>query len=237
MHRNDMISARLRHRPDNDVQWELFAERSASTGDIILTQDAQSFGNIDAVQTKQTEVGLEHRRRLFSLPVIFRYTYHEIFMSGSGTIESWPFTTLAASVIANRILFNAGGSVKYHSAALSTGFSTLHSAVTFELEYDKVITDMALEHWEPEFLVFGMKNFTRDPFSVSTAHLGKLHIHFSQSISTVTVGLYIAQYFPLKIDYRKFEPVQIGPPAPISTSRKTITDGGRKIGFRFSVDL
>jgi hypothetical protein len=236
-YRADHIAAMIRFRPYATTHVDLFADRSFNTIEATLKQEAQSFGNFTDDRWRQNRIGIELVSDIMTFPVTFRYSFYEMSIDGSGSVESWPFTPLAASVIANRLYFNLSGSAKYHSAGIATGFTLLQSAVTVELEYDKVVPDLTLEHWEPEFLVFGMKNFTRDPFSIGTTHLGKIHGAISRSFSTVTTRLFIEQYFPLSIEYRKYEPIQTAPPfAPIE-SRKPFTDGGRKIGLRFSVNL
>jgi hypothetical protein len=236
-YRADHAKSRIRFHANDAWQMEIFADRSFTVVDATVKQENQSFGTVDESWWERRGIGATVHVTALPVPVSFRYSFNEMFISGSGEIESWPFTSLAASVIANRLYFIVTGSVKYHSAVLSAGFTLFRSAVTFELEYDLVLPDMTLEHWEPEFLVFGRKNFARDPFSISTAHLGKIHAAFSRTFSPVTVHLFVDQYFPIKIEYRKFESIQNVPPPAAVPSRKPITDGGRKMGFRFSVNL
>lgn len=231
------IEASVRFPINNESNLHLAFNSVEHTANIILKRDDISFGSLNngSVRSNHFEIGTT--TELFSQFFLLQYSFDQVKGSGIGHIESWPFTSFAASIIANRLLFSAAGIIKHHSISLIAPFHLQSFHLKVNLSYHNVIPDIVLEHWEPEFLVFGMKNFYRKPFSISIAHLGKIYIAAEIPMSVIQINFFGEQYLPISISYRSYQAVQPIPPSTPVSPTSIATDGGRRFGIQLSTIL
>jgi len=206
--------------------------------ELIFKQNSQSFGDLLSGSGKTSKYSALFHTKEFSVPLFIKYSFEELTLSGIGHFESWPFTSLAASIINNRLNYEVQGSVKHHSLTATSAFPFASSFLFVTASYHRVLPDVVLEHWEPEFLVFGMKNFTRDPFSIKDSRLASIELRYEFKFLSANISLFGEQYIPLSISYGKPEraPAPNQPPVPTST-RKISTDGGRRFGIQLAMNL
>jgi hypothetical protein len=206
--------------------------------DLVLKKSDLSFGDLVKGFGKYSHYTVGIHTDELNLPISVTYSYSQLALSGIGHIESWPFTTLAASIITNRLNYQLSGLIKHHSVEATTDFHFASSSLSAVLSYHRILPDAALEHWEPEFLVFGVKNFTRNPFSISGIHLAGIGFHYEIPIGNISISAYLEQYLPLFITYRRtISTASPSPSEPAATSSAPTTDGGRKAGLFFTVTL
>jgi hypothetical protein len=86
-----------------------------------------------------------------------------------------------------------------------------------------------LRHWEPDFLVFGVKNAKEEPFSIQQCWLLRLGCEIDFSVFSVRVGLQMEQYIPISVKDREKLKNAVGPSTPAASSTLSSTDGGRWI--------
>ncbi|MDD8018794.1 MAG: hypothetical protein PHP42_10515 [Bacteroidota bacterium] len=208
--------------------------------DLIFKRDGQSFGDLSQGFAKYSRYTLVGKNTKLFIPLTVEYYFEQIKASSFGHFESWPFTSFVASIITNRLNYQVDGFIKHHSISVSSRFSFGKAQFNTEFGYHRIISDVFIDHWEPEILVFGTKNFTRDPFSIKDAHVGKLGVAIDYSWNSFGVNAFIEQYFPISITYRHHEPIVPSPtppsPPPTEESRLS-TDGGRRMGIQLHFSL
>ena len=218
------------------LQTEIGTEEFST--DLTFKQNNQSFGDLSNGSGKHsTYSALLHTKEL-SFPLSIKYSFEQLSLSGLGHFESWPFTSLAASIIANRLNYQISGFIKHHSLETKSNVEFESSSLAITASYHRISPDAVLEHWEPEFLVFGMKNFTRDPFSINDIHLIGIGLQYEIPFGDLIVSAYLEQYIPIAIRYR--ERIPTAPPSPsepTKTSSAPATDGGRRAGLFFTINL
>jgi hypothetical protein len=209
---------------------EMILQAGATTGEYRLDLDLHNGGLSFGGLTNGASRYVRYSAGAI-LPLLkgsAEYSFEQYDLSGVGGIESWPFTTLAASIIANRLNYAFSGMVKHHalSNSMSAEFSGLSLSGT--LSYHRILADAALEHWEPEFLVFGKKNFTSDPFSINDLHLLGFGITVQFPVKAASVTCSAQQYIPVAVSYRSRTAAPAPGPAPAPAAPSSVsTDGGR----------
>ncbi len=206
--------------------------------DLTFKQNDQSFGDLSNGSGKHsTYIAILHTKEL-SFPLSIKYSFEQLSLSGVGHFESWPFTSLAASIIANRLNYQISGFIKHHSLETKSNVEFESSSLAITASYHRISPDAVLEHWEPEFLVFGMKNFTRDPFSIKDIHLAQIGLRYDFPFQGMTLSTFIEQYIPISITYRKHETISppAQPSAPTDVTHPS-TDGGRRFGLTFTTNF
>ncbi|MFA5832413.1 MAG: hypothetical protein WDA22_02945 [Bacteroidota bacterium] len=206
--------------------------------ELTFKKNNISFGDFVDGSGKHSRYMAGILTKVFGTPISAEYSFGQLSVAGLGQVESWPFTTLAASIITNKLNYQLSGTLKHHALATSADFVFETSTLTTKLSYHRILPDAVIEHWEPEFLVFGMKNFTRTPFSISDIHLVGLGVQYQVSFDRFTISALLDQYIPLSITYRKSIPsITPAPGVPSSVSSTPKTDGGRKAAIILSVSL
>lgn len=200
--------------------------------DLRIYKDRLTFGYLNDGSVKFSRYRAGASLNGNRLPMTMEYLYEQAAFNGFGHVESWPFTSLAASIITNRFHYQFSGMVKHHALNLSTLFHFgATSQLTTVLSYHRILPDAAFEQWEPEFLVFGMKNYARNPFAIIDAHLAGIALQLTLPIRDVECTFIVKQYLPLSLMYRDRGPTAPSP-APVQPANAvTMTDGGRSAGL------
>jgi len=223
------ISAQLKIYPDARSSVWIRWERSDGKGQIHLTKDGLSFGDL-AYGTfifNRWQAGAS--KIVCSVPVSCEYNYYRWEAYGVGHVESWPFTSLASTVFDNRLYYIIDGTIDAHQVEGSTTVAcgVWNIKPSFGLLY--ILPDASLRHWEPDFLVFGVKNAKEEPFSIQQCWLLRLGCEIDFSVFSVRVGLQMEQYIPISVKDREKLKNAVGPSTPAASSTLSSTDGGRWI--------
>ncbi|MFA6470090.1 MAG: hypothetical protein WCW35_14440 [Bacteroidota bacterium] len=167
-------------------------------------------------------------------PWTFAVDRDEFTLNESGIVQSWPFTSLAASVITNRFLFTLDGSLLHHQAEIGSEFRFGDLAIIPLLSYHYIIPEYQLKHWQPQFLVFGASNVSVERSTIVEAQLTRLDLSLGYSVGKGRMTLRIVQFIPVQIRYTA-TPSQSGTGAqPVVSRDQDRLDGGRFIGISFS---
>jgi hypothetical protein len=221
------FSAQLKIYPEAKSSVWIGWERSDGKGETHLTKDGLSFGDL-AYGTfifNRWQAGAS--KIVFSLPISCEYNYYRWEAYGVGHIESWPFTSLASTVFDNRMYYIIDGTVDIHQFEGSTTVAcgAWNIKPSFGLLY--ILPDASLKHWEPDFLVFGVKNAKDEPFSIQQCWLLRLGCEVDFSVFSVHVALQMEQYIPISVKDREKLKSAVGPTTPAVSSTLSSTDGGR----------
>ncbi len=206
--------------------------------DLTFKKDDLAFGDLVKGNGKYSRYLLKGTSEESGFPLCLTYSYDQLSLSGIGHFESWPFTTLAASIITNRLNYQLSGFIKHHSFESAADVQFGSNLLTAVISYHRILPDAVLEHWEPEFLVFGMKNFTRNPFSIRDIHLLGIKLHYAYPFNDFTLSAFVEQYIPLSIKYNQHSSTSTpSPSGPATPASPPTTDGGRRGGFFFTFRL
>ncbi len=219
----------------SNITAELSTEEFRS--DIVFNRDGQLFGDLTHGFAKHSRYVVGASANQFNLPITLEYAFDQISSSGTGHFESWPFTSLVSSIITNRLLYQFNGFLKVHRLRSTAKLEVLSMPTNFEISYHRILADIVLENWEPEFLAFGMKNYASNPFSIKDIQLLKFGIETTILTRLVEITAQIEQYIPIAITYRRQESVSAPPGEPPPPTSTPQTDGGRKFGLRMKIPL
>ncbi len=141
-----------------------------------------------------------------------------------GEIQSWPFTDVITSSIANRIYYRGSFNITNYYLQIRNKYKISSVEISPEILFLHLIPKGELENWQPLFLVFGVKNFQQSKImfrSIGLIHLGlELKFEFNNYLLTLASGQIIPIY------QNKIETLKIGQPSS-TQSVKHKTDGGR----------
>ncbi len=156
-------------------------------------------------------------------------------LNAVGHIESWPFTSLAATIFTNRMYFVLDGSLDVltfsGTAAMDAGGVELVPSVGFS----RIWTNIRVTHWEPEFLVFGVKNRRVDPVPISRCSAVTLSCDVRLPFLGGHLVLTALQVVPFALVERAVPATGDAPPPSSGPSVRSSLDGGRRmrISWRF----
>lgn len=219
--------------------WTLWGKLSISEqrGNLSFFRENQSFENMPGATGEQVGADAGITTTLFALPFAASYSYKKTTCDGVGDVESWPFTSLASSVISNRLNYHFNATITLHSLTVTPRILS-SPAIEVETEYLFVIPNAYAEHWQPQFLVFGVKDYAKDYFTIERMHLLKIGAMGNFQILKMEVKISLEQYLPLIISYRTTPSITQPPvPVPQPSAHKPSTDGGRRITIVLSYNF
>jgi hypothetical protein len=213
----------------------LIAENRSS---LLLQNNEQSFGN--APRTALSVYGFSGgvKYSVWKNNYAVSYGYHSYALSGAGVIESWPFTSLAASVIANRLLFAYQGELYIRSVDASANIFFSGQKFHPTVSYLTITPQLTLKHWQPELLVFGAKNISYENLTIERVQLLKIGIEYTMPTSVCEISITAEQYLPLAITRRKSNDGNTTTPSPEQNTNivgVNSTDGGRLLKIKISL--
>ncbi len=187
--------------------------------------DGQSFGTLGRGRLYSSHVALRAAVNVFHRPTDIEAGAFRVYGSIAGALESWPFTSLASTVFQNRLNFRSEAAVAGYwlrgSTDVTSGSWYLRPAASIV----RLRTNAATDHWEPEFLVFGVRNFRSDPLNMVSMWLTGISLTAEVPFGPVVITLEAEQFIPLHIDYGASSgEVTGGEPA-----YRTRSDGGRRV--------
>jgi len=223
------FSAQLKIYPEAKSSVWIDWSRSDGKGEMHLSKDGLLFGDL-AYGTfifNQWKAGAS--KIIFSLPMLCEYSYYQWKVYGVGHIESWPFTSIASTVFDNRLYYIIDGAIDIHQVigniTVSCGIWNIKPSIG--LLY--ILPNVSLKHWEPDFLVFGIKNAKDELFSIQQCWLLLLGCEIDFSVFSMHVTVQVEQYIPVSTRNRKKPVITVEPSTPVISSTPSSTDGGRWI--------
>jgi hypothetical protein len=204
-------------------------ERSDGKGEIHLIKDGLLFGGLAYGTSIFNRWYTGVSKIIFSLPISCEYNYYRWEGHGVGHIESWPFTSVASTVFDNRLYYTIDGTINIHQVegSITIACGTSNFIPSFGFLY--ILPDISLGHWEPDFLVFGVKNAKVEQFTIQQCWLLRLGCEVDFSVLNMHVVLQMEQYIPISVKDRKKQGSAVGPSTPAISSTPSSADGGRWI--------
>jgi len=199
---------------------------------IGMANNGLSFSNIPATELSLYHAAFGLTSTYCRIPFSIGYRRDNVTFNGSGVIESWPFTSLAASIIQNRLLFTMTGSLQIDEGSIKAEFPFFGATLQPTVAYYHVIPEYTLHHWQPLFLVFGTSNQATETTDITLMQLLSLGLEASIPFGTGMIQLTAQQFLPLSIRYMpESAPPSGAVPVAAAPSRHK-TDGGRYLGIR-----
>lgn len=153
------------------------------------------------------------------------YDFYKGFVVGN--IQSWPFTSVLTSLVANRLNYRLAGHVYMFTFETKKHFVFSNFSVQPEFSVYQILPELTLDNWQPSYLVFGVKDFTRNIFPIRKAVIGKVSLFASYQFELFNLSLECGQFIPLKT-IKKELPSSGGTPGIVLTQAKPAKmDGGR----------
>lgn len=195
----------------------------------------QTFGNINVYDVSANIISIDGKY-LLTDKELFRTNF--LYLNGkgnlSGTIQTWPFTSLIASVIVNRINYKSKAEVSLYSIDINYNKPLANLQLQPGVAYYHVVPNFSLQSWQPAFLVFGVKNFTDNSTQIKFLDLLNLKLSAQYSIGVFFFEAEFSQFLPIYIERKTGE--EIPQPAPVAKTT-TAVDGGRFFSLKISAQI
>lgn len=199
---------------------------------IILLYENLPFSTITfptvSYSALASELKLKNTR--FTPSIFFNYYYFRI--DGAGNIQSWPFTSVITNVVANRMNFRIDGWLNAINLGgkLTLPLGGFH--ISPELQFYHIIPESEIDTWQPEYLVFGVRNFYDSYDEIKNAGLARLRVFTDWKLEDYSISAELSQFIPL---YLTKEIKKKRPPGYIKPEQGqgTIT-GGTEIQIKIS---
>ncbi len=155
------------------------------------------------------------------------------FIKGSlvGNIQSWPFTSVLTSLVANRINYRLAGHMHLFTFETKKRFVFSNFSVEPGLSIYQILPELTFDNWQPSYLVFGVKNFTRNILPVRKVIIGKVFLSASYLWNSFILLVEGGQFVPLKVIKKNLPPSEETPGIVVAQPNPGKTDGGSWISL------
>ncbi len=223
------LSAQLKIYPDENSSLWIGWKRREEKGEMHFTKDGLPFGDLAYGKFIFNHWQAGVNKVIFSLPVTCEYDFYRWILYGVGHFESWPFTTMAAAVFDNRLYYTIDGIMDVHQIESSTTFAwgEWNIKPSFGLLY--ILPDFSWRQWEPDFLVFCIKNAKEEPFSIRQCWMLRLGCEVKFRVFNLNIAMQLEQYIPISTDEREKQTSSTAPSIPADSGTPSSADGGRRI--------
>ncbi|MCK9211348.1 MAG: hypothetical protein M0P61_10980 [Ignavibacteriaceae bacterium] len=212
------------------VEINFFHGQGESFFDLFYSQNSFSQNSFtDALYNGIKLKGSESIDYQWIPSISIRYDFFKGSMVGN--IQSWPFTSVLTSFIANRINYRLTGQVYLFSLEAEKRFTFSCFSIQPELSLHQILPEVTLDNWQPSYLVFGVKDFSRNILPVRKALIGKISFSASYQLKFCTFILQAGQFIPLQIIKKELPASAVSPVVIITQAGPSKIDGGRWISF------
>jgi len=196
--------------------------------DLLYSQNSFSQNLFSDILYNSVGVKSYESQKFLWLPS-FSVDYH--FLKGSlvGNIQSWPFTSVLTSFIANRLNYRLDGHLYLFSFKARKQFVFSSLSVQPELSFYQILPEITLDTWQPSYIVFGVKDFSRNILPIRKAILGKISISATYQFKTWEFVLQVGQFLPIQIVKKELPPSVVSPGIATVQSSPSKFDGGHWI--------
>lgn len=144
-----------------------------------------------------------------------------------GNIQSWPFTSVLTSLIANRLNYRLTGHIYLFSLETKKHFTFSNFSFQPEVSVYQILPELTLDNWQPSYLVFGVKDFTRNILPIRKTIIGKLAFTAFYRFESVNLFLECGQFIPLKTIKKELPSSGGTPGIVLAQAKSSKIDGGR----------
>ncbi|MBI5727766.1 MAG: hypothetical protein HY965_07930, partial [Ignavibacteriales bacterium] len=200
------------------------------SSDAMLVNRGLSFGNIvlKNLDYNKGEITYSYKPETGSNYSVSG-AYYSLRGGVVGSIESWPFTSVINSLFVNRAYFRASGkadAIVLHGTYTYT-YGNLH--LFPGLSFLHIAPELFTETWQPEFLVFGRKNYNSSKLELKSAGLMLLELNGEYKIKQFHLRLELAQFLPVYINKQKKQGSTGGTPGSTESPEKVSAGGGSSL--------
>ncbi len=226
------FSALLKIYPEEKSSFWIGWKRREEKGEMSFTKDGLSFGDLAYGEfiSKHWQAGASII--ILSLPVLCEYDFYRLTMYGVGHFESWPFTTVASTVFDNRLYYKIDGNIDVHRIESRTSVAWGDWIIKPSFGFLYILPDLLWRQWEPDFIVFGIKNVKEEPLSIQQCWLLRLGCEVDFSLLGMNIEIQVEQYIPMSIKKREKQLSNVEPGTPAVSGTPSSTDGGRRIQLK-----
>ncbi len=223
------FSAQLKIHPEESSSVWFGWKRREEKGEMRFIKEGLSFGDLAYGKFIFNNWQAGASKIIFSLPVSCEYNFYRWVVYGVGHFESWPFTTVASSVFDNRLYYIIDGIIDVHEfeSRTSVAWGDWIIKPSFGLLY--VLPDISWRQWEPDFIIFCVKNAKEEPLSIQQSWLLRLGCEINFSVLNMNIAVQMEQYIPISSKEREKQSGGTGPSTPAAPGTISSTDGGRRI--------
>jgi len=165
----------------------------------------------------------------------FSVGYHFLRGSMVGDIQSWPFTSVMTSFILNRLNYRLTGHLYLFSFEAEKQFTFSTFSIQPEISIHQILPEVTFDTWQPSYLVFGVKDFSRNILPIRKIILGKISFTTSFHFQNIDFILEAGQFVPLQIVKKELPPSVVSPGIAVVQSGPSRIVGGRWISFHVRV--
>ncbi|MBX2976561.1 MAG: hypothetical protein KF721_10530 [Ignavibacteriaceae bacterium] len=217
---------------DNQDYYSLNFNYANGSGKLQLEYDKNYYGEqkFENIKYVNIEVHLL-QKALEKILDRIKISYTELGGKVTGEVQSWPFTDIVTSVVANRIYYRGAIGIKIVSLGFAKNFEVKDYEVTPRLNLFHLIPNGEIENWEPVFLVFGVKNFRSSQIDYKYFGVLDFQLSLTKEFRDIQFQLTAGQLLPIyQSKYQKNIPsggIQVEKP-------KSSEDGGRWIQLKLT---
>lgn len=195
----------------------------------------QTFGNINVYDVLVNFFSVDGKYFLTETELL-RTNF--LYLNGkgnlSGTIQTWPFTSLITSAIVNRINYKSKAEVSLYAIEIDYDKPFANLLLQPGVRCYHIVPNFSLQSWQPAFLVFGVKNFTDNSTQIKSMDLLNLKLSAQYSISNFLFEAEFNQFIPFHIERKTGE--EIPQPTPVTKATAEV-DGGRFFSLKISTQF
>ncbi|MBI2418522.1 MAG: hypothetical protein HYV28_11615 [Ignavibacteriales bacterium] len=200
------------------------------SSDAMLINSGLSFGNmvLKNLDYNKGEITYSYKPKTGSNYSVSG-AYYSLRGGVVGSIESWPFTSVINSLFVNRAYFRASGKAEVVVLHGTYTFTNGNLQLLPGLSFIHIFPELFTETWQPEFLVFGRKNYDASELELKSAGLMLLELNGGYKIKQFHLQFELAQFLPVYTNKQKKQGSTGVAPGPAESSKKVSTDGGRSL--------
>ena len=129
----------------------------------------------------------------------FNFTWGKGYLANRGHIETWPFTSTWIDLLGLRYNYNSRIEYNFNRYILSYKFKKLDWIFTLHSSYEILAPFGDTRTWEPEFLVFGIKNLKTYNFIYANQKGMYFMLDILKTFSdSINMQYQFSQYIPIK---------------------------------------
>jgi len=226
------IELKILHKTDYASQ-RFEYNRFELTSKISLENDGLSFGDISLSNVNIQSLHFYSFNQLTkNFKMNFELSHDQYDINSIGVIETWPFISLLESMIANRIYIKLKGTIGQFLTGISSDIQLGDYMISPGIKLVYLRPDLDLKNWQPEFLLFGIRNLHQNHLNIEKAYLLSLALNSEYNCKNFSLRLTFSQLIPVSIIKSQVEQntaVEPSQPDPAVTNFIKKVDGGREI--------
>ncbi len=204
---------------------------------IDLLSRGLEYGNFNITGIHYYSCGAKYEKNYSNnCNLILTGDYYHISGKLVGHVESWPFATVIQSLFANREYLRMSGSAALEALSVTGSIPLSYLRIAPTLTFCRIVPDFSFETWRPEFLVFGMSDYSRSEMNFKEMGAGLIKVQVNYEGRLFLLKLEGTQLFPVysisKSERSEKQPISN---AGTTSVARHVVDGGRWFEFNIGI--